>query len=102
MSFQEGPPTQIDSTYDGSSAAKRNTATGSGKPSKWQPLATVDPSPVAENDPFSLGDSDDEKDMKPKEQATVPGSEQIKKDTEEAMAGEIGSSKGTKSDEPSK
>ncbi|KAL8343977.1 hypothetical protein RB601_004482 [Gaeumannomyces tritici] len=32
------------------------------KSSKWQPLSTVDPNPIAENDPFSLGDSDDEKD----------------------------------------
>lgn len=32
------------------------------KTSKWQPLSTVEPSPIAENDPFSLGDSDDDKD----------------------------------------
>lgn len=35
---------------------------GAAKSSKWQPLSTVDPNPIAENDPFSLGDSDDEKD----------------------------------------
>ncbi|KAI1195996.1 hypothetical protein F5X97DRAFT_306500 [Nemania serpens] len=34
------------------------------KQSKWQPLSTVEPSPIAENDPFSLGDSEDEKDLK--------------------------------------
>lgn len=33
---------------------------------------------MAENDPFSLGDSDDEKETKPKEQ-TVPESNQPKK-----------------------
>ena len=38
------------------------TGGGGAKASKWQPLSTIDPSPIAENDPFSLGDSDDEKD----------------------------------------
>ncbi|KAF7720068.1 Uncharacterized protein PECH_008058 [Penicillium ucsense] len=89
VSFQEGPATEIDN-YDASAPIKRNT-TPSGKPSKWQPLATVEPSPVAENDPFSLGDSDDEKDVKAKEQTTVSESDQIKKATAEAMSGEIGS-----------
>ena len=37
-------------------------AAGGAKASKWQPLSTIDPSPIAENDPFSLGDSEDEKD----------------------------------------
>lgn len=32
------------------------------KASKWQPLSSVEPSPIADNDPFSLGDSDDDKD----------------------------------------
>ncbi|KAJ5151850.1 hypothetical protein N7492_010145 [Penicillium capsulatum] len=84
VSFQEGPPTEIEG-----SSAKRNPPTG-GKSSKWQPLTTVEPSPVAENDPFSLGDSDDEKESKPKEQTTVPESEQLKKATAEAMSGEMG------------
>ncbi|KAK3683509.1 hypothetical protein B0T22DRAFT_384542 [Podospora appendiculata] len=35
-----------------------------GKASKWQPLSAVEPSPIAENDPFSLGDSDDEREFK--------------------------------------
>ncbi|KAJ4419539.1 ubiquitin-binding protein cue5 [Neurospora sp. IMI 360204] len=39
----------------GSSAAGSATKT-----SKWQPLSSVDPNPIADNDPFSLGDSDDE------------------------------------------
>jgi hypothetical protein len=56
-------------------------------------LATVEPSPVAENDPFSLGDSDDEKETKAKEQTIAPESEQLKKATEEAMSVDIGSSK---------
>lgn len=82
MSFQDGPPTEIDTGRNASSA---------GKSSKWQPLATVEPSPVAENDPFSLGDSDDEKETKTKEQNTVPESDQLKQATAEAMSDEIGS-----------
>ncbi|KAH8899537.1 hypothetical protein GQ53DRAFT_741677 [Thozetella sp. PMI_491] len=53
-------------------------AAGGAKASKWQPLSTVDPSPIAENDPFSLGDSEDEKEAKDK-----AGSKEIKmEDTE--------------------
>lgn len=95
VSFQDGPPTEIDNLHDASTPGKRN-APASGKSSKWQPLATVEPSPVAENDPFSLGDSDDERDTKAKEHTTVPESEQLKKATAEAMSGEIGSSKDDK------
>ncbi|KAJ5761935.1 uncharacterized protein N7511_005317 [Penicillium nucicola] len=86
VSFQDGPPTEIDNLYDAPSS-KRNSSTGN-KPSKWQPMSAVEPSPVAENDPFSLGDSDDEKDTKTKEQVTVPESDQIKKATAEAMSDE--------------
>lgn len=86
VSFQEGPPTEIN-TIDTKSAAPPS----GGKASKWQPLAQVDPSPVAENDPFSLGDSDDEKETKPKDQTTVPESDQPKQATSEATSSEIGS-----------
>lgn len=99
VSFQEGPPAEIDTNYD-ASGAKRTPSTGA-KSSKWQPLAAVEPSPVAENDPFSLGDSDDEKDAKAKEQTTVPESEQLKQATAEAMSGEIGSSEDKKKTEDS-
>jgi hypothetical protein len=99
VSFQDGPPTEIDNLYD-ATPNKRN-APASGKSSKWQPLATVEPSPVAENDPFSLGDSDDEKDIKTKEQTTVPESEQLKKATAEAMSGELGASTDDKKTEDS-
>ncbi len=45
--------------------AAKDTTTSS-KQSKWQPLSTVDPSPMGEtdSDPFSLGDSEDEKESK--------------------------------------
>ncbi|CAI7587461.1 unnamed protein product [Penicillium pancosmium] len=105
VSFQDGPPTEIDNLYDASSTSKRPISTG-GKPSKWQPLANVEPSPVAENDPFSLGDSDDEKekekDAKSKEQPAAGESEQIKKATEEAMSGEMGSKDDKKTEDSSK
>ncbi|KAL4975462.1 hypothetical protein BDW66DRAFT_151924 [Aspergillus desertorum] len=66
VSFQEGLPTEIGDLYDASEPAKRQSPAG-GKLSKWQPLSSVEPSPIGENDPFSLGDSDDEKDTKAKD-----------------------------------
>ncbi|KAJ5939427.1 hypothetical protein N7466_002561 [Penicillium verhagenii] len=76
VSFQDGPATEIDTG---------RSSTG-GKSSKWQPLANVEPSPVAENDPFSLGDSDDEKEpSKAKEQTSALESEQTKHATVEAV-----------------
>ena len=69
VSFQEGPPEEITDMYSSSSRSQprnlQTTGTTGGKSSKWQPLGAVEPSPVGENDPFSLGDSDDEKDAKP-------------------------------------
>ncbi|KAJ5334380.1 hypothetical protein MYU51_016661 [Penicillium brevicompactum] len=96
VSFQEGPPTEIDNLYDAPSSTKRNSSTGS-KSSKWQPLSTVEPSPVAENDPFSLGDSDDEKDTK-KDQTAVPAGDQSKKATVEAVSEDVGSKNQENSD----
>lgn len=66
VSFQEGPPEEINDMY--SASPKPSTVqlpANTTKTSKWQPLSAVEPSPVGENDPFSLGDSDDEKDAKP-------------------------------------
>lgn len=94
VSFQDGPPTEIDNNY-ASTPSKRLSSTGS-KASKWQPLSTVEPSPVAENDPFSLGDSDDEKETKEtktKEQATGSEGEQVKHAPIELVSDEVGSSK---------
>lgn len=44
----------------------KDSTPASGKQSKWQPLSSVDPNPIGEgeNDPFSLGDSEDEKESK--------------------------------------
>ncbi|KJR86958.1 CUE domain containing protein [Sporothrix schenckii 1099-18] len=48
----------------GNRAASPAAGAGAGgaKASKWQPMSSVDPTPMADNDPFSLGDSEDEKD----------------------------------------
>ncbi|KAH8697031.1 hypothetical protein BGW36DRAFT_159837 [Talaromyces proteolyticus] len=88
VSFQDGPPEEIDNIYDSQEPTKRTASTG-GKSSKWQPLSTVDPSPVGENDPFSLGDSEDEKDTKPKDTQTDE-SDRVKKATADAMAEDLG------------
>ncbi|KAK4945174.1 ubiquitin-binding protein cue5 [Elasticomyces elasticus] len=106
VSFQDGPPEEIRDMYSASPKPSVTTATApgsGGKTSKWQPLASVDPSPVTDNDPFSLGDSDEEKDAKPitmkddddlvipKE--TTTEDDQVKKATDEAMKEIIGGSK---------
>ncbi|KAG8205061.1 hypothetical protein GTR04_7556 [Trichophyton interdigitale] len=98
VSFQEGPPEEIQDSLSAntssninnsnsnnnntSGTASGNATTGTGtrstanKSSKWQPLSTVEPSPVADNDPFSLGDSDDERESKAKD---VKGEDAAKK-----------------------
>jgi len=83
VSFQEGPPEQIN-RYDTPESAKRTPSTGS-RNSKWQPLSTVEPSPVGENDPFSLGDSEDERDTKNKDLSSDEA-ERAKKATEAMKA----------------
>ena len=90
VSFQDGPPDEIDIHYPKSPDSINRPSSGAGgKSNKWQPLAPVDPSPVADHDPFSLGDSDDEevkkKDLKPDD------SERLKQAAAEAMSDDIGS-----------
>lgn len=46
--------------------AQRSATPPGNKQSKWQPLSSVDPNPIADNDPFSLGDSEDEREVKDK------------------------------------
>lgn len=108
VSFQNGPPEEID-IYRSSPqmGAKDSQPQTSGKPSKWQPLSTIDPSPIGENenDPFSLGDSEDEKELRDR---TAAGKEmhpeeveRLKKATAEAMAEGIDES-GTSGTNPGK
>ncbi|KAI1418229.1 hypothetical protein F5Y13DRAFT_37580 [Hypoxylon sp. FL1857] len=65
-----------------------------GKQSKWQPLSSVDPNPITDNDPFSLGDSEDEKDTKEKNGGAIKmeDTERLKQATADAMADSLVSS----------
>lgn len=65
------------------------TSLPTAKASKWQPLSSVDPSPIGDNDPFSLGDSEDEKEPKDKRQSKEMKPEEaqrLKQATADAMA----------------
>ncbi|KAK4130858.1 hypothetical protein BT67DRAFT_464678 [Trichocladium antarcticum] len=57
---------------------------------KWQPLSAVEPSPIADNDPFSLGDSDDEREVHHRDKGSreirVEDVDRLRAATEEAMA----------------
>ncbi|OBT69797.1 hypothetical protein VE03_00695 [Pseudogymnoascus sp. 23342-1-I1] len=81
VSFQDGPPEEIDvygAPPQQQRGAKEASTPPAGKQSKWQPLSSVDPNPVGEgdNDPFSLGDSEDEKEVKA---GGKEGKEEVKK-----------------------
>lgn len=69
MAPQSGPVDEVDALYrqpTGTPNRQPSPSTG-GKSKKWQPLTSVAPAPEAdENDPFSLGDSDDEKEKEAK------------------------------------
>lgn len=56
---QSGPVDEVDAA-DRKSSAK--DATEAEKNKKWQPLTSVAPHPEDDNDPFSLGDDDEDKD----------------------------------------
>ena len=64
VSFQSGPPEEIEAGYRASPDPTKRVPPSGGKTSKWQPLSTADPDPVTDHDPFSLGDSDDEESKK--------------------------------------
>lgn len=93
VSFQEGPPTEIGASAGASEPAKPAPAPSSGgKQSKWQPLSSVEPSPLGEHDPFSLGDSEDEKDTtKPKDRNPASEGEHSKNATAEVINENVGS-----------
>ena len=63
VSFQDGPPEEIGVTGRASPNPPANQSS-TAKASKWQPMTSVEPSPVTDHDPFSLGDSDDEEPKK--------------------------------------
>jgi hypothetical protein len=66
------------------------------KSSKWQPLSSVDPNPISDNDPFSLGDSEDERETKDKtgsKEIKLDDNERLKQAAAEAMADSLVDSK---------
>lgn len=88
----------IDDPYNASPRVPPKDASSTpppgGKTSKWQPMSTVDPSPITDHDPFSLGDSEDEKETKDKpvkdtkdvKDAKLDDNERLKQATADAMA----------------
>jgi hypothetical protein len=95
VAFQSGPPEDMDLYRTSPRIGAKDNAAPSGKQSKWQPLSTVDPSPIGEhdNDPFSLGDSEDEKESKDRvggKETKMDDAERLKKAAAEAMADNIG------------
>lgn len=90
VSFQDGPPEEIDIHYPRSPDPTNRPSSGAGgKSNKWQPLAAVDPAPVEDHDPFSLGDSDD--DESKKKDVKSEDSERLKQAAAEAMSENISS-----------
>ncbi|KAL9100258.1 MAG: hypothetical protein Q9187_009387, partial [Circinaria calcarea] len=87
VSFQEGPPEEIDDLYRSSPDPTKRPSSSASR-SKWQPLAAVDPHPVADHDPFSLGDSDDEESKK--KDIKAEDSERLKKAAADAKASDSG------------
>lgn len=61
-----GPVDEVDALYSQPNQAGRQPSPGAAKGGKkWQPLTSIAPNPESEeNDPFSLGDSDEEQDKK--------------------------------------
>jgi hypothetical protein len=90
VSFQEGPPEDIDALRSASPAVRGSSPGGGAKQSKWEPLSTVNTAPIADHDPFSLGDSEDERELKSKD-LNPEDSERLKKAAAEAMADDIAS-----------
>ncbi|TQN75153.1 CUE domain-containing protein 5 [Colletotrichum shisoi] len=103
VAFREGAE-EID-VYGSSPRRSAEDVSGSkAKSSKWQPLSTVDPNPISDNDPFSLGDSEDEREAKEKaasskdtKDTNSEDSERLKKAAAEAMADSLVESKGSES-----
>lgn len=86
---QSGPVDEVDALYrqptptgmgSASNAAKANPNAPSNTNKKWQPLTSVAPNPEGEDDhdPFSLGDSDEEKEDDKKTDLRPEDSERLK------------------------
>lgn len=91
VSFQEGPPEEITGPKSSPQTPPRPSSLAT--KGRWQPLQPVDPSPVADLDPFSVGDSDDEK----KKNSTANG-EDKKSDQETGEVKEVKKAEEVKED----
>lgn len=100
VAFRDG----ADDVYGASPKLSAEDSGSKTKASKWQPLSTVDPNPINDNDPFSLGDSEDERDAKDKsggaKEIKLDDNERLKQAAAEAMADSLVDSK--KGEEPAK
>ncbi|KAM0723225.1 hypothetical protein Q7P37_001425 [Cladosporium fusiforme] len=56
---QTGPVDEVEH------AEKSSSAAGTSNPKKWQPLTSITPAPEEDNDPFALGDSDNDNEAAP-------------------------------------
>lgn len=111
--FQPPPPSKSPKPADGRRVAFKETTedidaysappkTGAragtppgNKQSKWQPLSSVDPNPIADNDPFTLGDSEDEREAREKGQGDKgEDGERLRRAAAEAMADSLVEGKG--------
>lgn len=98
VSFQAGPPEDIRAA---SPAHPDRKPSPGGRQSKWEPLSTVDPSPMTDNDPFSLGDSDDERETKTKDVKTGDKARQLPA-ASEVVADSVDNESQAKADAPAK
>ncbi|KAI9643908.1 ubiquitin-binding protein cue5 [Ciborinia camelliae] len=95
VSFQNA--TVEDDLYRTSPKLSGKENTPSTKQSKWQPLNSMEPSPIGDadndHDPFSLGDSEDERESKDRvggKEIRSDDAERLKKAAAEAMSENIG------------
>ena len=87
---QSGPVDEVDALYSAPANTNRQPSPSGGgtKSKKWQPLTSVAPAPEQDDqDPFSLGDSDDDE---KKHDVRQEDSERLKKAAESASGAEEG------------
>jgi hypothetical protein len=90
--FKSRPKPPQSGAVDEVEAAERKSTDG-GKAKKWQPLTSVAPAPEEDNDPFSLGDDEEDAGHK-SEEVRKEDTERLKKQASESVsAGEAGDAK---------
>lgn len=86
---QSGPVDEVDAA-DRRSSSK--DASDADKNKKWQPLTSVAPHPEDDNDPFSLGDDDDDKEKT--EDLRKEDSDRLKESARNSVSGGAGGESG--------